>query len=73
LLPAYTTLHVMSWYDNSAANKYNPDPRNLVGFGNRSVDEMSFSWMNSYSMTDEEFQKEIAERVKLKHTSSTNQ
>jgi hypothetical protein len=73
LLPAYTTLHVMSWYDNTSANKYNPDPRNLVGFGNRSVDEMSFSWMNSYSMTDEEFQKEIAERVKLKHASITNQ
>jgi hypothetical protein len=63
----------MSWYDNTSANKYNPDPRNLVGFGNRSVDEMSFSWMNSYSMTDEEFQKEIAERVKLKHASITNQ
>lgn len=72
LLPAYTTLHVMSWYDNTATNKYNPDPRNMVGFGNRSVDEMAFSWMNIYQMTDEEFQQEVADRVKLRRGASTN-
>jgi hypothetical protein len=68
LLPAYTTIHVMSWYDNTAANKYNPDPRNPVGFGNRSVDEMAFAWMNTYSLTNEEFAREVAERVKAHST-----
>lgn len=66
LLPAYTTIHVISWYDNTAANKYNPDPRNPVGFGNRSVDEMAFAWMNTYSLSDEEFKREVAARVKMK-------
>ena len=66
LLPAYTTIHVISWYDNTPANKYNPDPRNPVGFGNRSVDEMAFAWMNTYSLTDEEFKREVAARVKMK-------
>jgi hypothetical protein len=71
LLPAYTTIHIISWYDNTTANKYNPDPRNMVGFGNRSVDEMSFSWMNAYQMTDEEFQEEVADRVRMKQKQST--
>jgi hypothetical protein len=68
LLPAYTTIHVISWYDNTAANKYNPDARNPVGFGNRSVDEMGFSWMNIYQMTEEEFADEVAARVRMKQT-----
>ena len=35
LLPAGTNLHLISWYDNSEKNRYNPDPRNWIGFGNR--------------------------------------
>ena len=31
LLPAGTILQVISWHDNSSANKYNPDPSNWVG------------------------------------------
>jgi len=68
LLPAYTMLHVISWYDNTAANKYNPDPRNPAGFGNRSVDEMGFSWINSHSLTEEEFKRLVAERVARRAT-----
>ena len=45
-LPAGTVLHVIGWHDNSSANRYNPDPRNWVGFGNRSIDDMSFAWMS---------------------------
>jgi hypothetical protein len=71
LLPAYTTLHVISWYDNTSSNKYNPDPRNTAGFGNRSVDEMSFSWINVHSMTDEEFKREVAVRAAA-HGRTTN-
>ncbi|MGC4081161.1 MAG: hypothetical protein QM736_03360 [Vicinamibacterales bacterium] len=62
-----TTLHVISWYNNTSANKYNPDPRNNAGFGNRSVDEMAFSWMNVHSMTDDEFAREVAARAALRN------
>ncbi len=62
LLPAGTIMHVISWHDNSAANKYNPDPRNWVGFGNRTTDDMSRHWLTFYTMSDEEFKAEVAER-----------
>jgi len=68
LLPAYTMLHVISWYDNTSANKYNPDPRNPAGFGNRSIDEMGFSWINSHSLTEDEFKRQVAERAAKKST-----
>ena len=64
LLPAGTTLHIINWYDNTAKNKYNPDPRNWVGFGNRSIDEMGFAWMNVYYLSDEEFKQKVDERNK---------
>ena len=38
LIPAGTILHVISWHDNSAANRFNPDPRNWVGDGQRTID-----------------------------------
>jgi len=40
LLPAGTVLHAVATYDNTAANRKNPDPSQWVGFGNRSIDEM---------------------------------
>jgi hypothetical protein len=43
----------------------------MVGFGNRSVDEMAFSWMNAYQMSDEEFRQEVAERVRMKQKPTT--
>ena len=50
IYPAGTVLHVISWHDNSA-NKGNPDPRNWVGSGNRTIDEMGFAWITWYDMT----------------------
>jgi hypothetical protein len=68
LLPAGTIMHVISWHDNSVANKYNPDPRNWVGFGNRTTDDTSRHWLTFYYMTDEEFKTEVAERNREKGT-----
>jgi hypothetical protein len=65
LLPAGTILHVINWHDNSAKNPWNPDPRNWVGYGERTNDEMSKSWVNFYYMTDEEFKSESARKTKL--------
>lgn len=71
LLPAGTIMHVISWHDNSAANKYNPDPRNWVGFGNRTTDDMSRHWLTFYTMTDEEFKAEVAQRASLVRSGKT--
>jgi hypothetical protein len=68
LLPAGTIMHVISWHDNSIANKYNPDPRNWVGFGNRTTDDMSRHWLTFYYMSEEEFKAEVAERNREKGT-----
>jgi hypothetical protein len=62
LLPAGTILHVINWHDNSSKNPWNPDPRNWVGYGERTSDEMSKAWINFYYMTEEEFQAELAAR-----------
>lgn len=40
LLPAGSVVEVAAYYDNSAANPYNPDPTRDVGFGFQSTDEM---------------------------------
>ncbi|MCY4077299.1 MAG: hypothetical protein OXH04_17930, partial [Acidobacteria bacterium] len=63
LLPAGTILHVIGWHDNTAANRYNPDPKNWVGFGNRSIDDMSFAWMSFFHMPEEEFERRVEARA----------
>ena len=68
LLPAGTIIHVTSWHDNSIANRNNPDPRNWVGFGNRTTDDMARHWLTFYSMTEEEFKAEVAERNAKRNT-----
>ena len=55
-------LHVSSWHDNSVSNPWAPDPRNWVGYGERSTDDMSFSWVSYYELSDEEFEQAVRER-----------
>ena len=62
LLPAGTMLHVIGWHDNTSGNRYNPDPRNWVGFGQRSIDDMSFAWVNYVWLTDEDFKQQVDQR-----------
>lgn len=62
LLPKGTVLHVITWHDNSKANKWNPDPRNWAGFGQRSSDDMAFAHISWYALSDEDFQKDVKER-----------
>jgi hypothetical protein len=66
LVPAGTILHVISLYDNTSGNQFNPDPTNWVGWGNRTIDEMGFSWINWYYLTDEEYKQALADRAKAK-------
>jgi hypothetical protein len=62
IVPAGTIVHIVSWHDNSAANKFNPDPKNWVGDGGRTIDEMGFAWLGWYDMTEEQYKEELAAR-----------
>ena len=71
LLPKGTVIHVSAWYDNTKANKNNPDPDQWVGYGDRTVDEMAHAWMNVVYFNDDEFKALQAER-KSKTAKTTN-
>jgi hypothetical protein len=72
LLPKGTVIHVSAWYDNTKANKNNPDPEQWVGYGDRTVDEMAHAWMNVVYLSDAEYQKMLADR-KAKAAVTTSQ
>ncbi len=42
-LPKGTVIHSSAWYDNSAANKSNPDPKQDVHWGEQTWEEMQFT------------------------------
>jgi hypothetical protein len=72
-VPAGTILHVTSWFDNTAGNKFNPDPSNPVAFGQRTIDDMSFSWLTFYYLTDDEYKQALEERkTKGKRLTASN-
>jgi hypothetical protein len=73
LVPAGTIIHIISWHDNSAANRNNPDPKNWVGYGDRTIDDMGFSWIGWIDLTEEEYQKELAARNAARQKGSTTQ
>ena len=60
--PKGTVIHVTAYYDNTKANKSNPDPDQWVGYGDRTVDEMAHAWMNVVYYSDEEMKQILAER-----------
>jgi hypothetical protein len=63
IVPAGTLLHVITWFDNTPANKFNPDAKNWVGAGTgRTIDEMGFSWIGWTDLTDQEYKTELAAR-----------
>ena len=62
LVPAGTILKITSWHDNSSKNRFNPDPKNWVGYGHRSSDDMSFSWVSWYDLTEQEYEEQLQER-----------
>jgi hypothetical protein len=64
ILPAGTIIHITAWHDNTAANKYNPNPRNWVGYGQRTIDEMSFAWVSLFYIDEEDYQQRIEARKK---------
>ena len=63
LLAKGTILHLTAWYDNTKANKSNPDPDQWVGYGDRTVDEMGHAWLNITYYSDEDFKAEQQKRA----------
>jgi hypothetical protein len=66
--PKGTVIHVTAFYDNTSANKNNPDPNQWVGYGDRTVDEMAHAWMNVYYLSDAEYQDYLAQHKKTNTT-----
>jgi hypothetical protein len=62
LLPKGTILHVVGYFDTTAANRNVPDPRNWSGSGHRSVDNMMINLMQAIFLTDEQFETEVGKR-----------
>jgi mono/diheme cytochrome c family protein len=62
LLPKGTVLVFTAWHDNTSANPNNPDPRQWVGWGDRTVDEMAHAWVDVTYLDQDEFDRLVAER-----------
>ncbi|HKT79198.1 MAG TPA: hypothetical protein VJP86_03185, partial [Vicinamibacterales bacterium] len=67
LLPKGTILHIIGYMNNSPSNRNVPDPRNWQGSGNRSVANMFIDLGQRVSLTDEQFQAEMARRREKMH------
>ena len=67
LLPRGTILHVIAYFDNTPANKNVVDPRNWSGLGHRSIDNMVILLAQGLTLTDEQFEREVAARREQLH------
>jgi len=62
LLPKGTVLIFTAWHDNTENNPNNPDPRQWVGWGDRTVDEMAHAWVDLTYLEQEDFDRLVAAR-----------
>ncbi len=62
LLDVGDQLVITAWYDNTANNRYNPDPDQWVGVGDRTADEMSHAWIAVTHLDQEGYERLLAER-----------
>jgi hypothetical protein len=72
VFPKGTIIHVTAFYDNTKANKNNPDPEQWVGYGDRTVDEMAHAWMNCVYLSDDDYNA-LLEARKAKSATNTQQ
>jgi hypothetical protein len=71
LFPAGTILHTISWHDNTANNKHNPDPTAWIGWGSRTMDEMGHGWTDIAFLSEAQYQEELAKRRAQKMQTTT--
>lgn len=62
LVPAGAILVIKQWYDNTENNPNNPDPRQWVGWGQRTADEMSHAWIAISHLDDDSYLELLAAR-----------
>ncbi|HSH75261.1 MAG TPA: hypothetical protein VLA09_06240 [Longimicrobiales bacterium] len=62
LLDVGDKIILTGWYDNTVNNRYNPDPDQWVGIGDRTADEMSHAWIAVTHLDEEGFEQLKAER-----------
>jgi hypothetical protein len=68
LLPKGTIVHLIGFLDTTSANKNPADPRNWAGGGRRSIANMFIDLGYSVSLTEDQFQAEMAKRrAKMKN------
>ena len=60
------------WFDNTAANRDNPDPRQWVAYGQRTVDEMAHANQQVIFITQEDYER-LAEERRVRDSESQNQ
>jgi len=70
LFPAGTILHTVSFHDNTANNKHNPDPTAWIGWGSRTMDEMGHGWTDVAFLSDAQYQEELAKRKAQRRTTT---
>jgi hypothetical protein len=73
MYPKGTMIRVTAWYDNTRANRNNPDPDQWVGFGDRTVDEMGHAWMNVTYVSDEDYNAWAAKHDKPRVVNTASQ
>jgi hypothetical protein len=64
VFPKGTVLQITAWHDNTAANRNNPDPRQWVTKGGRTVDEMANANTQVIFITEEDYKRISEERRK---------
>ncbi len=72
LFPRGTTLVITAWHDNTQENPNNPDYRQWVGWGDRTVDEMAHLWVDVTYLEEEEYERLVAERKAKEETQEGN-
>jgi hypothetical protein len=73
VVPAGTIVHITTWHDNSETLRANPDPRNNIVYGQRTIDEMSFAWVSYYYIDEDDYRARVAARDAVQTQTSNNQ
>lgn len=72
LVPKGAVLVLTGYYDNTAANRQNPDPDQWVGLGSRTADEMSHAWIAVTHLDEEGYARLLSEREARKKPATTS-
>jgi hypothetical protein len=72
VLPKGTIIHVSAWHDNTAANPNNPDPKQWVGYGDRTVDEMAYAFVNVVNISEQEYKDWASKHAIDPHSSRSS-